>query len=100
MTTKGRKNTKFYKGVLESAGLGEVSFFLKKAKQNILYAAMALENTDFSSLDELPAIQAKIVRLRDFVAEIGDDIDQAEQTLVTRASDAPGEKSEEGDENV
>lgn len=79
---KGRKNIKFYRGVLESAGLGEVSFFLKKAKQDVLYATMALENTDFSSFDELPALQAKIVNLRDFIANLSESIENAELKLV------------------
>lgn len=81
--TTGRKNLKFYRGVLENAGLGEVAFFLKKAKQEVLYAALALEHTDFSSLDEVTAIQAKLVRLRDLVAEVSNDIDTTEQKLAS-----------------
>lgn len=81
----GRKNLKFSRGVLENAGLGEVAFFLKKAKQEVLYAAMALEHTDFSSFDEVTALQAKLVRLRDLVAEVSGDIDGAAQSLATEA---------------
>ena len=97
----GRKNPKFYRGVLENAGLGEVAFFLKKAKQNLLYAVVALENTDFSSFDELSAIQAKIVKLRDFIAELSDDMEQTEQRLVAEVvRRESSEDSEEGDKDV
>lgn len=82
--TIGRKNLKFYRGVLESAGLGEVAFFLKKAKQDVLYAALALENTDFSAFAEFNAIQAKLVKLRDLVAEVGGDINSTERTLASQ----------------
>jgi hypothetical protein len=78
----GRKNPKIYRGVLENAGLGEVAFFLKKAKQEILYAVMALEHTDFSSFDEFNAIQAKIVKLRGLITEISDDMSRAEKRLM------------------
>ena len=84
---QGRKNLKIGRGVLENAGLGEVSFFLKKAKQNVLYAAMALEHTDFSSFDELPAIQAKLVKLRDLIAEVSDGIERTEQNLVAEIAE-------------
>jgi hypothetical protein len=45
----GRKNPFIYKGVLESAGLGEVAYFLEKAKENIRYAAFTLDHTDFDT---------------------------------------------------
>lgn len=45
----GRKNTFIYKGVLESAGLSEVAYFLEKAKENVRYATFALEHTDFET---------------------------------------------------
>jgi hypothetical protein len=93
ITSTGRENPKFYRGVLESAGLAEVSFFLKEAEKNILYATIALENTDFSSFDELHALQAKIVKLRGFVAEIGEDMGRAELELVA----AVEKKEEDGD---
>jgi hypothetical protein len=81
----GRKNLKFNRGALENAGLGEVAFFLKKAKQEVLYAAMALEHTDFSSFDEVTALQAKLVKLRDLVAEVSGDIEQAGIALAHEA---------------
>jgi hypothetical protein len=81
----GRKNLKIHRGVLENAGLGEVAYFLKKAKQEVLYAAMALEHTDFSSFDEVTALQAKLVKLRDLVAEVSGDIDRTEQAIASEA---------------
>lgn len=78
-----RKNLKIYRGVLENAGLGEVAFFLKKAKQEVLYAAMALEHTDFSSFDEVSALQAKLVKLRNLVAEVSGDIEMTEHNLAS-----------------
>ena len=81
-----RKNLNFNRGVLENAGLGEAAFFLKKAKQNILYAAMALEHTDFSSFDELTALQANIVKLRDLIVVVSEGMDQAERNLVAEVA--------------
>jgi hypothetical protein len=93
----GRKNLKMNRGVLENAGLGEVAFFLKKAKQEVLYASMALEHTDFSSFGELTALQAKLVKLRDLVAEVSGDIDMTGHRLASEiierefSSDLPDE---------
>ena len=81
-----RKNLNFNRGVLENAGLGEAAFFLKKAKQNILYAAMVLEHTDFSSFDELTALQANIVKLRDLIVVVSEGMDQAERNLVAEVA--------------
>jgi len=97
-TETGRKNLKFYRGVLENAGLGEVSFFLKKAKQNILYAVMALEHTDLSSFDDMNALQAKVVKLRDFIAELSDDIERTEQSLVAAVVQKEFDEDEPGEE--
>lgn len=77
-----REKTIFHKGVLESAGLGEVAFFLKKAKQNILYAEMTLEHTDFSSTRELVGLHEKANRLRDLIAEMSSDIEAAGNSFV------------------
>lgn len=96
----GRKNSKFHRGVLENAGLGEVAFFLKKAKQNILYAATALEHTDFSSFDEFSALQANVVRLRDLVAEVSDGMEKAELQLVNAVARREFGADDEGEENV
>lgn len=86
MNRTGRKNPNFYRGVLENAGLGEVAFFLKKAKQNILYAEMALEHTDFSSFDELTAIQANVVRIRELIAAVSDGMEKAEGGLIAEVA--------------
>ena len=90
----GRKNLKFFRGVLESAGLGEVAFFLKKAQQNISFAKVSLDNTDFSSFSKLPAIQEKIARIRNLIGEVDQDISSTEQSLlvgVAAKEDAEGE---------
>lgn len=84
---QGRKNLKIGRGVLEHAGLGEVAFFLKKARQNILYAEMALEHTDFSSFDELTALQANLVKLKGLIVEVSEGMDQAERNLVTAVAE-------------
>ena len=43
---KSSRFSRFYAGALESAGLGEAAFFLRKAKQNLSYALYAIENMD------------------------------------------------------
>lgn len=79
---KSRKILKFNRGVLENAGLGEVSFYLKKAKQDILYATIALEHTDLSSFSEFTAIQANIVILRNLIVTVSEGMDQAECSII------------------
>ena len=96
--TTGRKNLKFYRGVLENAGLGEVAFFLKKAKQEVLYAALALEHTDFSSYNEVIALQAKLVKLRNLVAEVSGDIDSTEQSIASEIIEREDDPDLDGDE--
>lgn len=96
--TTGRKNLKFYRGVLENAGLGEVAFFLKKAKQEVLYAALALEHTDFTSYNEVIALQAKLVKLRNLVAEVSGDIDRTEQSIASEIIEREDDTDLDGDE--
>ena len=82
MNTKtGREKPRFYRGVLENAGLGEAAFFLKKAKQDVLYAATAIEHTDFSAI-EVAGLQGKIDGLRNLIAEVSGDIENAESGLA------------------
>jgi predicted translin family RNA/ssDNA-binding protein len=70
------KTSKIYKGVLESAGLGEVAFYLKKVKQNLGYASYALDNTDFEEISaKSKKIDKKIEALKNTILELDEDIE-------------------------
>ena len=98
---KGRKNISFYKGVLESAGLGEVSYFLKKAKQNLAHASFALENTDFSSvIEDMASLSDRIDGLKESMNVINLDIEKVELGLVNRVVSAEEEEKLESVEEV
>ena len=70
------RHPKVFKGVLENAGLGEVAFYLKKAKQNLAYAGYALDNTDFDEVREKSkGINRKVELLKNTILEIDEEID-------------------------
>ena len=72
----GNKTVKIYKGVLENAGLGEVAFYLKKAKTYLSYSLYALDNTDFKDVtSKSKSINKKIELLKNTILEIDNEID-------------------------
>ena len=93
-----REKTRFYRGVLENAGLGEVAFFLKKAKQNILYAEMALQHTDFSSTRHIAAMQDRIGQMRDLMAALSGDMEKTEAELISAVAKKEFEEDDEAGE--
>jgi hypothetical protein len=82
-SAKSRKNLRFYSGVLENAGLTEVAYCLKKAKQNIAYADFAFQNTDFEeSKSHIADCSRKLIELSGLIRSVQESIDQAEQSAV------------------
>ena len=77
MPLKINKNLNKMKGVLETAGLGEFSYYMKKSGQYAQYAEYALENTNVDSLKGAPtSLKQKIDALRRLAAEIVYEIEQ------------------------
>ena len=77
------KTSKIFKGVLENAGLGEVAFYLKKAKQNLSYAEYTLSNTDFSEVaSRSKTIDKKIQLLRNTILELDEEIENIGLDIV------------------
>ena len=93
MTYQGRKYLSFHRGVLESAGLGEVSYFLKKARQQLENARFALEHTEFSDdVTSIDAVSSKILDLNRNIVEMFVELDRAELQLATSASNREAEE--------
>lgn len=81
--TSGGKNTRFYGGVLESAGLSEVAYFLKKARQDVIYAAVSMQNAELKSVrDEVEGGLMKIESITSSIDELSRQIDALEQAAV------------------
>jgi len=49
---RSSKSLRFHKGILENAGFGEISYFIKKAKQNVVHASHVLRDTEFEESKE------------------------------------------------
>jgi hypothetical protein len=90
-----RKNTVFHRGYLESAGLGEVSYFLKKARLNIDYAIFSLEHTDFSEAGKiLSDAETAVGDINRMIIGLRAKLDDAEVSIVNAS-----ENLEETDES-
>ena len=77
------RTSKAFKGVLENAGLGEVAFYLKKAKQQLAYAEYALDNTNFSdALSRSKKIEVKIQLIRNTILELDEEIENLGLDLI------------------
>lgn len=78
---------------MEGAGLGEAAFFLNKAKQQISYAQIALEN-----IDQSHALDATVVRLNALIQGIGEamfEIETSESELVEAAEEHEEKEADE-----
>jgi len=92
----GRKKPRFNKGVLENAGLSEVAHFLKKAKQQMEYAAFAIEHADLGEVaDKVHMASEKIGLLVEGIEDIQNAIDEAERELLQEAEKAEAEQPED-----
>ena len=93
---KGRKTSNFIKGTLESAGLGEVAYFLGKAKQNVQFAVMALEDTDFTlSRRTLADGEARLDSIRKAVYEMDELLEMVHSNI---AGEIDNKEEDEGQE--
>jgi hypothetical protein len=89
----GSKNAVFCRGELESAGLAEVAYFLKKAKQNIEYARFALDSTDFSVVsDMLNPAENKIAEIAALIVSTRRSIEVAERNIAGHAEGVESER--------
>lgn len=78
-----RRIAVIHKGALEAAGLGEVSYFLRKARQQIDHARFALENIDFSrSAEMLDSTGARVDEIEKLMLDMRDDLSRAEQAAL------------------
>ncbi len=77
------KTAKLYKGVLENAGLGEVSFYLKKVEQNLGYAMYALDNTNFKDVSaQSRKVADKLKALKNTILELDQEIEDLTTALI------------------
>jgi len=77
---------------MESAGLGEAAHFLRKAKQQIVYAQFALENID--QTDALESTKTRIGTLINAIGEAMSEIETTEVALVEEAEQKDMEETE------
>ena len=83
----GRNNSIFMKGALESAGLGEIAYFLNKAKQNVQFAVMALEETDFDlARRTLADGEARLDSIRKAVSEVDELLETVHGDMAEEAA--------------
>ena len=88
----------FYSGVMESAGLGEVAYFLKAVKKNLAYACFALDNTSFTEIStKAKGLEKKIVSLKNMLQELDLEIENLGQALAEEIEDA--KEAEDNKEN-
>ena len=88
----------FYTGVLESAGLGEIAYFLKAVKKNLAYACYSLENTDFTEISsKAKGLEKKIVSLKNMLQELDQEIENLGQALADEIENA--KEAEDNREN-
>ena len=91
---RGRKTSNFIRGTLESAGLGEIAYFLGKAKQNVQFAVTALEGTDFSfSMRVLSDGEARLDSIRRAVYEMDELLEMVHSDIAEEI-----ENKEEGED--
>ena len=78
-----------FRGVLENAGLGEMSFYLKKAKQYLSYAVFSLDNTNFSDVaSQSKKVEQKLAQLRQTISELDEEIENLGTDLVKAVQEA------------
>lgn len=100
-TETGRKFTGIYRGSLESAGLGELAYFLKKAKSQIDNARFTLDNTDFSrSLEILKNATEKISAIDRLIVDMRNDLEMAEQAALISMEEKETRETEESEEKA
>ena len=93
------KKTVFQRGVLENAGLGEIAYFLKKAKQNIDFARFSLQNTDFSeSAAVFDTVSSRATAMDTLLVEMRDEIDRVSVVILDTAREAEQRESESTEE--
>lgn len=90
-----RKYPQFTRGVLETSGLSEVSYFLRRAMQQVGHAKFTLDHTDFSdSIKALSALGPKVDLMSKLISDIQDDLVFIETDLA-RAVEAREDSEEE-----
>jgi hypothetical protein len=87
----GRRISRFYAGAMESAGLGEAAHFLRKAKQQIVYAKFALEN-----MEKADALDLTGHRVSAIIESIGEALSELETTEMALVVEAEEKEEEEG----
>ena len=90
------RNSRFYRGALEHAGLGEAAYFLRKAKSFIAHAQTSLEN-----LDPLGRVSESNAKIDAIVKQIGDamlEIEANERAPVLEQEEADEKSAEEEDD--
>jgi hypothetical protein len=82
-----------FRGVLENAGLGEVSFYLKKVKKYLEYVTFSLDNTNFDEVSrKSKKIAKRIEALKGSILELDVEIENLGMELVNEL-----EKNEESE---
>lgn len=90
--TGSSKTTGIQRGALESAGLGEIAYFLKKARQQLEHARFTLENIDFTRSAEMVASsQSRIDAINNLMIEMRVDLEKAEQAALLQVEEAEEE---------
>lgn len=83
MEESSRRIAVIHKGALEAAGLGEVAYFLRKARQQLDHAKFALENIDFSrSAEMLQNAGSRVDAIEKLMLDMRDDLSKAEQAAL------------------
>lgn len=89
-----RKFTDIQRGALEAAGLGEVAYFLKKARHQLDFAKFALRNIDFSRSEELiDSAQSRVDDIERIISEMNSDLQNAEQSALLAAEEREEESA-------
>jgi len=94
MSENNRKISNIQRGALESAGLGEVAFFLRNARKQIDHAKFALENIDFSrSCELLESAKTRVAEIERLMVEMRVDLERAEMAALSSAEEAEEEEA-------
>ena len=96
-----RKNASFIRGVLENSSLGEVAYYVRKAKTSIDYAEYTLQNAELKGTEELlKPLQDKMAVLETALIEAKVEFDALTEKMISKVADAEETeeaKSEGGD---
>lgn len=88
MDENSRKVAVIHTGALEAAGLGEVAYFLRKARQQIDHARFALENIDFSrSAKMLEDAGTRVDDIEKLMTDMRNALAWAEQAALDSAAE-------------